>query len=100
MSQLNRLVVSRWFALADLACASVAALWGYAQPAAGGWVLLVALVPWLLRLASGRFPFQRTIFDLLVAIFLLTAFVGVWAAYDRQTAWSKLWIILVAILLY
>src|SRR5438046_691203 len=81
-------VDSRWFSLADLACAAVGGFWCYIQPAAGGWPLLIALAPWAIRLAGGRVPFKQSAFDLLVAVFLLTALIGVWAAYDRGTAWT------------
>ena len=46
------------------------------------------------------FPFKRTSFDWLIAIFLVTAWVGYWAAYDRTTAWSKFGLIILAALLY
>jgi O-antigen ligase len=47
-----------------------------------------------------RFPLRRTPFDIPLAIFLLTAGVGVWAAYNRSTAWNKFWLIAAGILLY
>jgi cytochrome c-type biogenesis protein CcmH/NrfG len=39
-------------------------------------------------------------FDLPLALFLLTAAVGVWAAYDREAAWAKFWLIVGAVLLF
>jgi hypothetical protein len=85
--------VPRWLAYADMACAAAAgALW-YAFPQAGAWPLALALLPWLARLALTRRLTRRTPFDLPLLLFLVTAGVGVWAAYDRQAAWPKFWLI-------
>jgi hypothetical protein len=70
------------------------------KPETGPWSLLIALLPWGFRLIGGRFPFKRTVFDWLIAIFLVTAWVGYWAAYNKTTAWSKVWLIVLAVLLY
>lgn len=43
---------------------------------------------------------RRTPFDWLLLIFVITAVIGVWAAYDRSRAWLKFSIILAAIALY
>src|SRR5579859_4648095 len=96
----HRLVASRWFALADLVCAAVTGLWWYGQPGIGGWPLFVALAPWALRLAAGRPPIKPTYLDVLVIVFLLTALVGVWAAYDRTAAWDKWWVLVGAVVVY
>jgi hypothetical protein len=48
---------------------------------------LLALLPWILRLLAGIFPFQRTPLDWLIVIFLTTAWIGYWAAYDKPSAW-------------
>lgn len=45
-------------------------------------------------------PFKRTPLDLFIALFLLTAAVGVWATYDQEAAWEKFWLIVGAILIY
>jgi hypothetical protein len=42
----------------------------------------------------------RRAFDIPIAIFMGTALVGVWAAYQRQAAWEKFWWILAAVILY
>jgi tetratricopeptide (TPR) repeat protein len=68
------------------------ALW-YALPQAGPWPLVLALPPWLARLVlTGRLS-RRTPFDVPLLLFLLMAGVGVWAAYDRQAAWAKFWLV-------
>ena len=43
---------------------------------------------------------KRTNLEIPLAIFILTALVGVWAAYDNRGAWSKFWILLGGVLLY
>ncbi|MEK7325859.1 MAG: O-antigen ligase family protein, partial [Chloroflexota bacterium] len=50
------------------------------------------------KIAGGRF--KRTPLDIFFALFLLTAAVGVWAAYDQEAAWAKFWLIAGAILIY
>ena len=97
---MDRLVSSRWFALADLILVlGCGAIW-IAWPAAGGWPILIALLPWAVRLAAGLFPFQKSILDFPIIAFLLTAGVGVWAAYNREAALVKFWILISAVLLY
>lgn len=63
-------------------------------------LICVAVLPWIVRCAAGSFPFRRTSLDLPVVLFLTTAWAGYWAAYDQQTAWSKVWMIVFAVLLY
>ncbi len=97
---LKRTVNSRWFGLADLVCVSVsAALWNF-LPQAAWRPLLIALLPWGIRMAAGCFPFRRTRLDLPLVIFLVTAAIGVWAAYDRDAAWTKFWLLVGAVLFY
>jgi hypothetical protein len=69
-------------------------------PKIGVWFTLLAILPWFLRVAAGSTPFHRTPLDWLMAIFLVTALIGYWAAYDKTTAWIKFWLIVTAILLY
>ena len=61
---------------------------------------LLALLPWILSLLAGLLPFQRTPFDWPIVIFLFTAWVGYWAAYDSSTALIKVGLIVSAVLLY
>jgi len=58
------------------------------------------MLPWVVRLTAGLFPFRRTALDLLVLTFLVTGWVGYWAAYDPEAAWTKVWLICFAVLLY
>ena len=76
------LVKNRWFALADLVLVSLCGLIWYTWPQVGGWLFLVALLPWFVRLISGSPPYQRTPLDLVLVVFIITAVVGLWATYD------------------
>ena len=69
-------------------------------PRFGLWFTLLALLPSGLKLLAGIPPFQRTPFDWAVAVFLITAWIGYWAAYDKSNAWIKFWLIVTTILLY
>jgi len=93
-------VLPHWFPYLDLGCVVLAgALW-YALPQVGPWPLLLGLAPWLARYALlGRLT-RRTAFDLPLLIFLLTAALVVWSAYDRQAAWPKFWLIVGGVLLF
>lgn len=92
--------VPTWFSWAELASVLLAAsLWIF-LPSAGPWPLLLPLGCWTGRLAITGRPTRRTPFDLLLLFFLLTAAIGIWAAYDREAAWSKFWLIASSILLF
>jgi len=72
----------------------------FVLPQIGAWPLILALFPWLLRFASSKRLTRRTPFDLPLLLFLLTAALGVWSAYNRDAAWSKFWLIMGAVLLF
>jgi O-antigen ligase len=97
---MDRIVEGRWFALTELAlvffCGAACFIW----PPLGGWPLLLALIPWLLRLFARQPLLQRTSLDIPILLFLATALVGAWAAYDTAAGLTKLWMILSAVLLY
>ena len=98
---LERVVTNRWFALADLFIAIGGGLLWIFKPEIGALLIIsIALIPWVVRILAGSLPFKGTLFDWLIVAFLMTAWVGYWAAYDRETAWSKVWLIVLAILLY
>ncbi len=77
-------------------CAAAMVFW----PSAGGWLLLIAALPWAARAAAGGFRFRSTPLDLPLALFLATAGMGVWAAYDRGAAWAKFCLLAGAVLLF
>ena len=91
---------NRWFKLAELAWFIAVGITWALVPQLWWWFLPIALLPWLLRIIARRFPFKRTRFDFLLLVFLLTAVVGVWAAYDREAALAKFWLLLAGILIY
>jgi hypothetical protein len=43
---------------------------------------------------------QRSAFDLFLIVFLTTAAAGIWAAYDRDAAWAKFWVLLSGVFLF
>jgi O-antigen ligase len=88
------------FAYVNLICASVAAALWTLFPQLMAWPLLLGVVPWLLRMIHERGWRWRTPFDWPNLLFLFTAFISVWVAYDREMAWAKLWTIVAGILLF
>lgn len=97
---MHRIVAEPWFALLDLGLVLTSGMCWLFLPEIGVWFTLLALLPWFLRVAAGSTPFHRTPLDWMMAIFLVTALVGYWAAYDKTAAWIKFWLIVTAILLY
>lgn len=94
-------VDSRWFSWLDLLLVLLAGvMWSLGQGRLTWQPLLVAVVPWIIRLVSGRFPFRRTPFEFPMLLFLISAAVGVWAAYNSQAAWDKFWLIVGAVFLF
>ena len=94
------LVDNRWFALTDLLLVIMSAAAWVLVPRLEIWFSLIAFLPWILRFLAGHFPFQRTPFDWPIAIFLVTAWISYWAAYDKSAAGIKFLLIVSAILLY
>jgi O-Antigen ligase len=91
----------RWFPIVNLSLATAAATLWYLSSGRIGWPLLVAiLVPWVLRIAAGHFPFRRSRFDGLLLIFGITAVISTFTAYDRDLARGKFWILLGAMAIY
>jgi O-antigen ligase len=96
----RQIVVHPWFDLADVVLVlTSAAAWAFIPELRPG-VILLALLPWGLRSLAGEFPFRRTRYDWLILVFLVTSWVGYWAAYDETTAWNKAWLIFLAVLLF
>lgn len=89
-----------WLASVDLVCAVVAALLWALVPGVGPYPLALAAIPVAARLlVTGRLG-RRTPFDAPLALFLVTAGLAVWSAYDRPAAWAKLWLVAGGVLLY
>jgi tetratricopeptide (TPR) repeat protein len=100
MNPLRQIIDSTWFALFDLFCVSTAILLWIVSPPLEWRPLILALLPWLVRLAAGKFPVRRTGFDLIMVIFLLTAISGLWASYDSSGAAGKFWLLVGGVLLF
>jgi len=99
---MQRLIGGRTPALGELACAALAAVLVVLQPIPvapefGGWPLILAALPGLWRVSAGRFPFRPTGLDFLLLVFVFTAGVGVWVAYNPAAAWHKFWILLAGV---
>lgn len=97
----SRLVESRRFGWVDLACALIAgAAWYLSDGRLGPWPLLIAAVPWVIRVIAGRFPVRRTRLDLLMLGFLVSAGVSAAIAYNSELAWGKFWLIVGAVVIF
>jgi O-antigen ligase len=90
---------SVWFLPFSLACVGLGIILWQTWPGLSWQPLLIILLPWAVRLAAGRFPFTRTPFDLPLVVFLLTALIGVWMAYDPGAAKVKFWWLLGGVIL-
>ena len=88
-----------WLAYLDLGCALLAAALWYLSSTIGPWPLLIALIPWGVRLL-GRRPLVLTPYALPLLLFVVTAGLSLWAAYDPAAAWPKFWRIIGALLLF
>lgn len=97
---LRHILLHPRFALTELLLVVLSGVIWALIPGLGIWFTLLALLPWGLRLLAREFPFRRTPLDLPVVILLITAWVGYWAAYDKESAWIKVWLIVTAVLLY
>jgi tetratricopeptide (TPR) repeat protein len=96
---LSRLALST-LAYLDLTCVTIAVVLWYLVPDLGALPVIIALAPCIIRLViTGHLP-ARTPFDMPLLVFLITAGISVWTAYDLETAWSKFWMIVGGILLY
>ncbi len=97
---LRRLAGNRWVPLVDLILVVVSGLAWILIPRFAIWFTLLAFLSWGVKIFAGRLAFHRTPFDWFIAIFLITAWIGYWAAYDKTAAWTKVWLIVTAVLLY
>jgi hypothetical protein len=61
---------------------------------------LIALAPWVVRFALGVSPFKGWGIDLALALFIVTAGITAWLAYDQPTAIYKFWLLVAAVLLF
>ncbi|UCF29067.1 MAG: hypothetical protein JSW42_05165 [Chloroflexota bacterium] len=97
---MQQIVNHRWFTLADLILVFSYGAVVMFRPQIGGWLIVILLIPWGFRLATGRFIHSGAPLNFALALILITAGIGIWAAYDRQAAWEKFWIIIGAIVIF
>jgi hypothetical protein len=101
-------LATRLFSYVELAVAAFAAgLWyleggavWYAGSWPGPWPIVMVAGTWLVRVFVLRLSVRPSFFDLWLWAFVATAALGVWAAYDRDLAWAKLWLIVGALGVY
>ncbi len=98
---LRSIVFNRWFPFVDLGLALLAgALW-MKGGARFGWVILIlALLPWGMRVTVHQPAFRRTRLDWPLLLFLLTAVLGMWTAVNFGMAAEKFWLIVGSIILF
>jgi len=95
-----KFLYSRWFSLVEFFIVGICCLalsffaeWGW-------WPLIVAFSPWILRFIKQDPKIQRTPYDLLIMVFIISALVGLWAAYNQDRAFHKILLLIGAILLF
>jgi len=97
---MTKVVEGRWFGLVELVCAVGSVALVTLQPELVGWPLLLLLLPWGVRLFTGHAPLRFSALDIWLVLFLLTANLGVWAAYDTVAAVHKFWMLMGAVAVY
>jgi O-antigen ligase len=97
---MRKTVTSRRFALADLILVLMCCVTWYFWPRIGGWLVIIAIIPWFARTLVRFPPVRSTKIDPVLLVFFITAITSVWATYDMNTGWAKFWLILGSLLLY
>ncbi len=90
---MQQLVNNRWYALAELILVLTYGVVVTIRPSLGRRLIVSLLLPWLIRLAHRRVSFGKIVLVYPIALVIISAAIGVWAAYDRQAAWGRFWII-------
>jgi O-antigen ligase len=96
----RRITENRWFSVIDLISVASGILWIEIFPGVGGIALIIALLPWALRLLARSPIFLRSLRDIFPIIFLATAWMSTDSAYDPQNSFSKLFFLVGGVLLY
>jgi O-antigen ligase len=97
---MQQLANNRWIALAELVFTISLGALIVLQPKWGAWLGVLILLPILLRLLAGRNVLKLPGFVVPVGLVIITAVIGVWAAYDRQAAFEKFWVIVGAVAIF
>lgn len=99
-AKLSSTTKSDGFGLFSLLWSLVSALAVTAFPENGLWIILVGLIPWVVQMLAGKWPFKRTALDIPLGIFMITAGASVWTSYDRPAAWVEFWKLVASVLVY
>jgi len=97
---LRRFVEDQQFVIVDLILVLIGGMIGMYEPKAGLLCIPILLLPWGLRFTAGMFKFKSTKFNFLIFVFLFTAIICCFSAYDRTAAFQKLYFIILAVFLY
>jgi O-antigen ligase len=97
---MKRVVDDSRFFILELICLTVSAALWIVFPKLSWQPLFVLIAPLFIRGIARTPVFVRTPFDVPVLIFLITAGIGIWTAYQSANAWIKFWLILIAVLAY
>lgn len=100
MEALTGFVRGRWFPLLELGCVGIATVIWEMGAASKYLPLLIALAPWVVRFAAGSNPFKGWGIDVALALFVVTAAVSAYLAYDQPAAIVKFWLLVAAVLLF
>ena len=100
MDSLTVFVRGRWFPIIELSCAGLATVLWEIGSMSVYLPLLIALAPWVIRFAVGSSPFKSWGIDIALALFIITAAVTAWLAYDQPAAIYKFWLLVAAVLLF
>jgi O-antigen ligase len=96
----NNVSIKEWFPYIELMCAALAgALW-YLFPTIGPGPLLLILAAWIGRIALYGSLAPLTTFEIPLLLFLITAAVSVWSAYNQEVASGKFWLIVGSVALF
>jgi hypothetical protein len=89
-----------WLPAIDLVCTTLAALLWLVFPSWGPWPLVLAIVPWALRLQQTGYLTISTPLAVPLWVFMITAVVALWAAHNPSAAWAKFWLLIASMLLF
>jgi O-antigen ligase len=96
---IKTLVNNEKFYIADFVTALISGAIWILMPQVGGWPILIALLPCLVRLRYGIFSLPNGLFLLGILIYLITAVVGYRVSFDSSAAQSKFWAIISSVFL-
>ena len=97
---MKRIVISPNFFIIELSCILLAIILWRIIPRQNWLPMLIAIAPLVFRIVTKNTTFIHTPFNLPILIYLLTAGIGIWAAYQTEAAWMKFWFLITSVLLY